>query len=120
MGLWSGWWRTFGKGGRPHFMECRSFGPFSLATNAIVKSPDGTEVPKDNRKRGFFRPNMKYTRRISDEIRMPGWPMTVAFYSGIQIRTMYNLSTKGLGTGRYVITLQMPDGRRYDAAFDLR
>ena len=32
----------------------------------------------------------------------------------------YNLSTRELSTGSYVITIQMPDGRRFSGAFDLR
>jgi len=33
---------------------------------------------------------------------------------------VYNLSTKGLSSGTYIITIQMPDGLSYDAAFVLR
>jgi hypothetical protein len=33
---------------------------------------------------------------------------------------IYNLSTQGLTTGTYVITIEMPDGLRYSAAFVLR
>jgi hypothetical protein len=32
----------------------------------------------------------------------------------------FNLSTKGWATGSYVVTIQTPDGRRYNAAFVLR
>ena len=33
---------------------------------------------------------------------------------------VYNLSTKGLNAGTYTITIEMPDGLRYSAAFVLR
>ena len=32
----------------------------------------------------------------------------------------YHLSTRTLQTGTYVITIRMPDGKRYDATFGLR
>ena len=33
---------------------------------------------------------------------------------------IFNLSTTGISTGRYVITIEMSDGLRYEAGFDLR
>jgi hypothetical protein len=33
---------------------------------------------------------------------------------------IYNLSTQGLAAGTYVVTIEMPDGLRYTAAFVLR
>jgi N-acetylneuraminic acid mutarotase len=33
---------------------------------------------------------------------------------------VYNLSTKGLATGTYTLTVEMPDGQRYSAGFVLR
>ena len=33
---------------------------------------------------------------------------------------VYNLSTKGLGTGTYTITIELPDGQRFTAGFVLR
>ena len=33
---------------------------------------------------------------------------------------VYNLSTAGLSSGTYTITVLMPDGRRYDGGFVLR
>jgi hypothetical protein len=46
--------------------------------------------------------------------------------SGLSFRStddgswVYNLSTKGLSAGSYLITIELPDGRRFSGAFDLK